>query len=96
VWWGGFEQLNWFARKDVVLYGRYDWISGESFDDTAAGGTSRSHPLEWDVIAGLQFLVLENLKFIGEYRHHAFDDRVATGKSTLTDDGFTLRAMTGF
>jgi hypothetical protein len=96
VWWGGFHQLNWFARKTVVVYARYDWISGNNFDDTAAGGKSRSHPREWDAIGGLQFLTVENLKIIGEYRHHEFDDRVSTGNSWLKDDGFTLRAMTGF
>jgi hypothetical protein len=96
VWWGGFHQLNYFPRKTAVLYARYDWIDGHSFDDTAVGGASQARPKEWDVIAGLQFMVLENLKMIGEYRHHEFDDRVATGSSTLKDDGFTLRAMTGF
>jgi hypothetical protein len=96
AWWGGFHQLNYFPTKTSVVYGRYDWIYGDNFDDTAAGGASRAHPREWDLIGGLQLLVYENVKLIGEYRHHEFDDRVATGSSTLKDDGFTLRAMTGF
>jgi hypothetical protein len=96
VWWGGFHQLNYFPVKTMVLYGRYDWIEGHNFDDTGAGGASKAHPREWDIIGGLQFMVLENLKLIGEYRHHEFDDRVSGGPSTLKDDGFTLRAMTGF
>jgi hypothetical protein len=96
VWWGGFHQLNYFPRKTAVVYARYDWIEGNSFDDTTAGGESKGHPREWDIIGGLQFMVLENLKMIGEYRHHEFDDRVASGSSTLKDDGFTIRAMTGF
>jgi hypothetical protein len=96
VWWGGFHQLNYFPRKTAVVYSRYDWIYGDFFDDTVAGGESKSHPMEWDIIGGLQFLILENLKFIGEYRHHEFDDRITTGRSTLKDDGFTVRAMVGF
>jgi hypothetical protein len=96
VWWGGFHQLNYFPTKTSVVYARYDWIEGNSFDDTAVGGESKAHPREWDIIGGLQFLVVENLKIIGEYRHHEFDDRVSAGNSTLKDDGFTLRAMTGF
>jgi hypothetical protein len=96
IWWGGFHQLNYFPTKTSVLYARYDWIYGNSFDDTGAGGESKSHPMEWDIIGGLQFLVFENLKMIGEYRHHEFDDRVTSGRSTLKDDGFTVRAMTGF
>jgi hypothetical protein len=96
AWWGGFHQLNYFPRKTAVVYGRYDWIYGNYFDDTGAGGESKAHPREWDIIGGLQFLILENLKIIGEYRHHEFDDRIAGGSSTLKDDGLTIRAMTGF
>ena len=96
VWWGGFHQLNWFPTKMSVVYARYDWIEGNSFDDTGVGGESKGHPQEWDLIGGIQYMVLENVKLIGEYRHHEFDDRVATGASTLKDDGFTIRAMTGF
>jgi opacity protein-like surface antigen len=62
-----------------------------------AGGVTRADPREWDVIGGVQFLVLQNLKLIGEYRHHEFEDRASTPRhATLTDDGFTLRAMVGF
>ncbi|WP_248353619.1 hypothetical protein [Anaeromyxobacter oryzae] len=96
AWWGGFHQLNYFPTKRSVVYARYDWILGDYFDDTGAGGDSKAHPREWDLIGGLQFLVLENLKLIGEYRHHEFDDRITGGSSTLKDDGFTVRAMTGF
>lgn len=96
AWWGGFHQLNYFPTKMAVVYARYDWIDGMSFDDTTVGGESKARPKEWDLVAGLQFLVLENLKMIAEYRHHEFDDRVASGSSTLIDDGFTIRAMTGF
>jgi hypothetical protein len=97
VWWGGFHQLNWFVSKKAVTYLRYDWIDGKSYDDTAAGGRTKADPKEWDIIAGVQVLALENLKLIGEYRHHEFEDRASTPqKATLTDDGFTLRAMVGF
>ncbi len=98
VWWGGFHQLNWIiAPRKAVTYVRYDWISGKSFDDTAAGGITVAHPSEWDIVAGLQFLFLENFKLIGEYRHHRFEDTAGSPRTaTLTDDGFTLRAMAGF
>ncbi len=97
VWWGGLHQLNWFISKKAVTYARYDWINGRAYDDTVVGGITKADPREWDIIAGLQFLVLENFKLIGEYRHHEFEDRASTPtKATLKDDGFTLRAMTGF
>jgi hypothetical protein len=70
-------------------------LGGRSFDDTTAGGESKAHPQEWDLVGGLQLLVLENVKLIGEYRHHDFDDRITAGRSTLRDDGFTVRMMTG-
>ncbi len=98
VWWGGFHQLNYTViPRKLVTYARYDWIFGKSYNDVPAGGVTTSHPREWDLIGGLQFLALENFKLIGEYRHHRFEDRAITpAKATLTDDGFTLRAMAGF
>jgi hypothetical protein len=97
VWWGGFHQLTWSISKSAVGYARYDWINGHKYDDTTAGGITRADPHEWDAIAGLQYLVLENCKLVGEYRHHEFEDRAGTPRNaTLTDDGFTLRAMVGF
>ena len=96
VWWGGFDQLNWFPAKKAVLYARYDWIQGKTYDDTTSGGITRAEPSEWDAIGGVQYLVLENLKLIGEYRYHEFRDASTGPSSTLKDSGFTIRAMTGF
>jgi hypothetical protein len=97
VWWGGFHQLNWTISKKEVAYARYDWINGQKYDDTAAGGVTRADPREWDLIAGTQYLLLENFKLIGEYRHHVFEDRAGAPRTAkLVDDGFTLRLMTGF
>jgi hypothetical protein len=97
VWWGGFHQLNWFISKKAVTYARFDWISGNLYDDTTAGGVTKADPHEWDIVAGIQYLLLENLKLIGEYRHHEFVDRAGSpNRATLVDDGFTIRAMVGF
>ncbi len=109
-WQGGFDQLNWFVMPNVVTYVRYDWIHGNRFDDTAAGGITFSDPREWDVVAGVQYTPWENVKLIGEFRHHRFEDHatgpvvanvlqpfpVRTNVSTLTDDGGTVRLMMGF
>jgi hypothetical protein len=97
TWIGGFHQLNWFPVKKAVLYGRYDWVNGRKFDDGPAGGFTQAKPKEWDVVAGTQYVLLENLKLIAEYRHHAFEDQAATPRvAKLTDDGVTFRAMVGF
>jgi hypothetical protein len=103
VWWGGFDQVNWLVvPRKATAYARYDWIQGNSYDDTTsvdptgAPGITKAHPKEWDVVGGLQYLVLENFKLIGEYRHHRFEDTATNPSGKLTDDGFTARAMVGF
>lgn len=60
-------------------------------------GVTKARPREWDIIAGMQYLILPNLKLIGEYRHHEFEDSSSTPNTArLKDDGFTLRAMIAF
>ncbi|HEX9112761.1 MAG TPA: hypothetical protein VF888_00280, partial [Nitrospirota bacterium] len=97
-WTGGFDQLNWQIKKTAIVYGRYDWISGKSFDDTSvAGGVTKAKPSEWDVVAGLQYLVRQNVKLIAEYRHDVFEDKASTPQTArVTTDGYTVRAMVGF
>jgi hypothetical protein len=101
-WQGGFHQLNWQISKKAIAYGRYDWVSGNTFDDThttmgGVTGTTLAKPREWDVVAGFQYLLLQNVKFAAEYRHHDFEDKASTPNiSKLTDNGFTTRVMIGF
>jgi hypothetical protein len=100
TWQGGFHQLNWQITKKAIMYGRYDWVGGKLFDDTRArmyGGVTRAKPREWDVVSGMQYFLLPNLKLIGEYRHHEFEDHASMpNEARLKDDGFTARAMIGF
>jgi hypothetical protein len=101
-WQGGFHQVNWQINKKAIAYTRYDWVSGKLFDDTGltvlgVTGITKAKPREWDVITGMQYLVMQNLKLVGEYRHHRFENRTGTPNTAyLKDDGFTLRAMMGF
>jgi hypothetical protein len=101
-WRGGFHQLNWQPSKETIAYGRYDWVRGDHFDDTGASangvnGITNVTPKEWDVIAGVQHLITQNVKLIGEYRHHKFEDTSGLPQTArLTDDGFTVRIMLGF
>jgi hypothetical protein len=111
-WKGGFSQLNWYMSKTNVLYGRYDYLSGDPFDDTkttvnGVTGITRSTPKEHDLVFGWQHLYEQNVKFVFEYRSHTFEDN-ATGaviaglgpnsanSAKLTDQGFTARVMFGF
>ena len=98
-WKGGFHQLNWAVSKQTMAYARYDWIHGDRFDDTHATangvtGTSLVQPREKDYVLGAQTLIAPNLKLIGEFRNHKFDDLASGG--SLTDNGFTVRFMIGF
>jgi hypothetical protein len=101
-WQGGFDQLNWQVSKKAIVYARYDWIKGNSFDDTTksvngVSGVTKSKPGETDIVAGAQYLVQQNVKLIGEYRHDVFEDTAAQpNKSRITTDGYTVRAMVGF
>jgi hypothetical protein len=110
-WRGGFHQLNWQMSKNTVLYGRYDWLRGDAFDDTGLTvngntGITRSTPKEHDYVIGWQHLYEQNIKLVAEFRTHKFDDTatgaliptlgVATTPARLTDNGFTFRVMFGF
>lgn len=74
-WWGGFVQADVKPIDQIVLYGRYDWINGDQFDDTGvmingvSGETGPVDPSLWDVVIGAQYYVYENVKLIAEYRH---------------------------
>ena len=93
-WKGGFHQLNWQSSKETISYLRYDWINGNRFDDTMNGGGTLVEPREKDYVLGVQHLIAPNLKMIGEFRNHTFEDLAGAGK--LTDNGYTMRFMMGF
>jgi len=100
-WHGGFHQLNWQPSKDYIVYGRYDYLKGDAYDDTMSlnngvTGITKSKPSEWDTVVGVQHLVNANTKLIAEYRHHYFEDTATPVVAKLKDDGFTLRVMFGF
>jgi hypothetical protein len=98
-WKGGMHQLNWQYSKMTMAYLRYDWVLGDRFDDTGVTvggvpGTTLVQPRENDYVLGVQSLVAPNLKMIGEYRDHKFEDSASAG--SLKDNGYTLRFMMGF
>ena len=101
-WHGGYHQINWQITGKVVMYDRYDWVRGDHFDDTTTtvlgiSGITKAEPREWDIVSGVQYLVSQNLKLIGEYRHHEFEDKAsAPNTARLEDDGFTARTMIAF
>ncbi len=100
-WHGGFHQLNWQFKKEGITYARYDYVKGDNINDTGVTvngvtGITNSTPKEWDIVAGIQYLLSQNIKLIGEYRHHTFEDTAGPSTARLKDDGFTLRVMLGF
>jgi hypothetical protein len=101
-WKGGFHQLNWQPSKVTITYARYDYVKGDRFDDSGVvlggiRGITTVKPEETDYVVGFQHLLDPNIKLIGEYRHHRFEDKAGLPVvARLTDDGFTLRIMLGF
>jgi hypothetical protein len=103
-WWGGFTQLNGKLSVHakflqwITGYARYDWLRGDRFDDLAAGGvTGVVRPREWQVVGGLQWFVLENLKIITEYSRRQFTNHESTPThQRLIDDFFSARVAIGF
>jgi hypothetical protein len=97
-WWGGFSQLNWKVVRSVIAYGRYDWLRGDRFVDTAAGGvTAPAKPREWSATVGVQWYALENLKLLAEYNRHEFKNTASTpSKQKIEEDFFTVRLVLGF
>ncbi len=103
-WWGGFTQLNWKIVKPLIAYGRYDWLRGDRFDDTAVcgttgvcGATGPVRPREWAAVGGLQWYVYENFKLLAEYSRHEFRNNLSTPAQQKIDENFfTVRASIGF
>jgi hypothetical protein len=104
-WRGGFDQVNWLLSRTNVLYARYDWIKGDAFNDTnttmtvngaPVTGQTFATPQEYDVVAGFQHLIQQNVKFILELRRHEFKDTSTPTASKLADNGGTARFMIGF
>jgi len=98
TWWGGFSQFNWKPFESLIAYGRYDWLHGDSFDDTAMGGvTGPVRPREWAAVAGVQWYPLVNFRLIAEYSRHAFTNSASSpNHQKVEDDFFTIRAALAF
>jgi hypothetical protein len=58
-WWGGFVQGEVKPLDELILYGRYDWIDGDRFNDT---------DVTINVVIGAQYFLYENFKLTAEYR----------------------------
>jgi hypothetical protein len=86
TWQGGFHQLNWFVMPQLVMYGRYDWLQGSTFNDTPFGGITFSDPRQHDYVAGIQYSPAQypNVKLIGEYRYRVFEDRAVGTPADLS------------
>jgi hypothetical protein len=79
TWRGGFSQLNWRVNRKSMAYARYDYLSGDAYDDTTSSvngntGLTRATPTESDWVIGYQHLIEENMKFVAEYRSYKYDD----------------------
>ena len=74
-WKGGFFQVEGKPTENLVLYGRYDRVDGDAFDDTGvslngvSGTIGPEDPSLWDAVIGIQYYLYDHYKLIVEYRH---------------------------
>jgi hypothetical protein len=93
-WYGGFVEADYRLTPTLVALFRPELTGMPTFDDTDHGGTTRIRRHLWQVTAGLQWLVLENLKLIAEGTYGENNEAVA-GKTTESY-AMTVRAHTSF
>jgi hypothetical protein len=70
-YYGGFLEVDYRITPDLMALARLDAVGSPGFDDTGRGGQVRYDPRLWDVTAGLQYLLDENLKVLVEATYGA-------------------------
>jgi len=93
-YYGGFLQTDYRLTPALITLLRFDYVGMPTFDDRVAGGTARVRRQIWEVTAGAQYLIVENLKLVAEVtyaeNHEAVSDVTTTGLTA------TLRVATAF
>ena len=93
-YYGGFLEANYRLTPTLLSLLRVDYAWTPRFDDSMRGGDTRARRRLWEVTAGCQWLILQNLKAVAEVtygeNHEAVQDRTVT---TWTG---TIRLVTAF
>jgi hypothetical protein len=93
-YYGGFLQGDYRFTPALLALLRFDCVGMPDFDDRSDGGTTHIRRRIWEVTAGAQYLIEENLKLVAEVtyaeNHEIVSDTTATGVTA------TLRIATAF
>jgi len=102
---GGFVESDIRIATWLLSLVRFEYLSGPRFSDESVGGDVNLRPEVWAVVAGLQYLLAENLKIVTEGSYgvrHALEgtyvetDSQGTGHPSATTWTLTLRLVTAF
>lgn len=92
--WGGFLEGNLRLTPALIALLRVDHVGTPTFDDRAAGGTTRVRRRIWEVTGGAQYLLAENLKVVVEASYG--NNYEAVARSTVESWSVTVRLATAF
>lgn len=91
---GGFVQVDYAWRTPIgalVPLARFDWVSGDKFDNTTLAGAKgvdplRTEPRIWALTGGVQYLPWENVKITGEVTYKEREEQLSKTRSTVEKD----------
>jgi hypothetical protein len=95
LWWiGGFAEVNYRLTPRLLSLVRVEHVGMPTFDDRDRGGSTHVRRRIWEVVAGGQWLIEENLKLVVEAswdnNHEAVSDRTTEAWAV------TVRLATAF
>lgn len=93
-YYGSFLEGQYRMTKDLLALLRFEGAWTQTFDDTRQGGVSQVRRRIWEVTAGWQWLLVENVKLIAEVTYGNNDETVSD--QTTTEWTGTLRLVTAF
>jgi hypothetical protein len=91
---GGFAQIDVTVSTTIGMFVplvRYDYVSGDRFDNTASAGARgvepvRTEPLVWALTGGLQYYPWENVKIMGEVKYRETEEQLSRNRATVEKD----------
>src|SRR5207248_2479831 len=93
-YYGGFLEANYRLSTNLLALLRADYVWMPRFDDTRQGGTTAVRRELWEITAGPQWSLLENLKLLAEVTYGE-DHETLSNRVTRTWAG-TVRVVTAF
>jgi hypothetical protein len=93
-YYGGFLEGDYRLTTTLVSLLRVDYAWTPRFDDTTGGGDTDVRRRLWEITAGTQWLILQNLKLVAEVTYGEGHDGVSDQTTTMWAG--TVRVVTAF